>query len=49
MSQHFLLSRPAKTLTLAQVIRMTEGEAETEFRRVGWPETNGAPVLAAAP
>ncbi len=44
MAQHFLLSRPAKTLTLAQVIRMTEEEAEGAFRRVRWPETNGAPV-----
>jgi hypothetical protein len=44
MSQHFLLSRPAKTLSRAQVIRMSEGEAEAAFRRVRWPETDGAPV-----
>ena len=44
MSQHFLLSRPAKTLTLAAVIRMTEEEAEAAFRSVRWADTNGAPV-----
>ena len=44
MAQHFLLSRPAKTLSLAQVFRMTDTEAEAMFRKVRWPETNGAPV-----
>jgi transposase-like protein len=44
MSQHFLLSRAAKTLTLAQVMRMTNEEAETMFARIRWHETNGAPV-----
>src|SRR3984957_20135258 len=44
MSQHFLLSRHAKTLSLAQVFRMTDAEAETTFRKVRWPETDGAPV-----
>ncbi len=44
MSQHFLLSRPAKTLTLAQVFRMTEAQAEAAFAKVRWPETDGAPV-----
>src|SRR6202163_1868537 len=43
MSQHFLLSRPAKTLSLAQVFRMTDTEAEAMFRKVRWPETDGAP------
>ena len=33
ISQHFLLSRAAKTLSLAQVFRMTDAEAETTFRR----------------
>ena len=28
MAQHFLLSRSAKTLSLAQVFRMTDAEAE---------------------
>ncbi len=44
MSQHFLLSRPAKTLSLAQVFRMTDTEAEAMFRKVRWPETDGAPL-----
>jgi transposase-like protein len=44
MSQHFLLSRPAKSLTLAQVFRMSEPEAEATFAKVRWPETNGAPI-----
>jgi len=43
MSQHFLLSPTAKTLTLAGVMRMTDAEAEMAFRRVRWPETNGEP------
>ena len=46
MAQHFLLSRPAKTLSLAQVFRMTDTEAEAMFRKVRWPETDGAPVCA---
>ena len=44
MAQHFLLSRPAKSLSLAQVFRMSDAEAEAIFAKVRWPETNGAPV-----
>lgn len=44
MAQHFLLSRSAKTLTLSQVFRMTDVEAETMFRAMRWSETNGEPV-----
>jgi transposase-like protein len=44
MAQHFLLSRVAKTLTLAQVVRMSDAEAETMFREVRWSDTNGDPV-----
>jgi len=44
MSQHFLLSRASKTLTLAQVVRMSDVEAEKMFREVRWPETNGQPI-----
>jgi transposase-like protein len=46
VSQHFLLTRSAKTLSLAQVFRMTDGEAETTFRRLRWSETDGAPVCS---
>jgi transposase-like protein len=44
MSQHFLLSRRAKTLSLATVFRMTDAEAEDTFRKVRWADTNGDPV-----
>jgi transposase-like protein len=36
MSQHFLLSRQAKTITLAQVMRLSDPEAETMLRRIRW-------------
>ncbi len=36
MSQHFLLSRTAKTLSLAMVFRMSDAEAERTFRNVRW-------------
>lgn len=36
MSQHFLLSSRAKTLSLATVFRMSDAEAEAAFRRVRW-------------
>jgi len=44
VSQHFLLSAKAKSLTLAQVFRLTDAEAETMLRQVRWADTNGAPV-----
>ncbi len=44
MAQHFLLSKAAKTLSLAQVFRMSDEKAEETFRQVRWPETKGAPV-----
>jgi transposase-like protein len=42
MSQHFLLSAKARTLSLASIFRMTDEEAETEFRNVRW--AGGKPV-----
>ena len=42
--QHFLLSSAAKTLSLAQVFRLTDLEAETVFRKVRWTETDGQAV-----
>jgi transposase-like protein len=36
MSQHFLLSAKARTLSLAMVLRMTDLEAETSFRNLRW-------------
>jgi transposase-like protein len=44
MSQHFLLSRNAKTLSLATVFRMSDADAETTFRKLRWEETDGEPV-----
>lgn len=44
MSQHFLLSRQAKSLTLAQVFCLSDAEAEGMFAKVRWPQTNGEPV-----
>ena len=38
MSQHFLLSAKARTLSLASVLRMSDLEAETVFRFVRWPD-----------
>jgi transposase-like protein len=47
MSVHFLQSKAARTLSLAQVFRMTDGEAENAFRKIRWSETNGEPVCPA--
>jgi len=44
VSQHFLLSLAAKTLSLAQVFRMSDAEAEAMFCKVRWFDTNGKPV-----
>lgn len=44
MAQHFLLSPAAKTLTLAQVMRMSDAEAETTFRAVRWADSQGEPT-----
>ena len=44
MSQHFLLSTKARTLSLSDVIRMTDQEAEDRFTRIRWAATDGKPV-----
>src|SRR5580692_5709639 len=44
MTQHFLLSSRAKTLSLASVFRMSDAEAEATFKGVRWSETAGEPV-----
>ena len=38
MSQHFLLSAKARTLSLSAVLRMTDEEAETVFRNLRWTD-----------
>jgi transposase-like protein len=44
MSQHFLLSSKARTLSLASVWRMSDLEAEAMFASIRWTETKGEPV-----
>lgn len=44
MSQHFLQSSKAKTLSLAKVFRMTDAEAERMLCDLRWTSTNGEPV-----
>jgi hypothetical protein len=44
MAQHFLLSAAARSISLRQVLRMEEAEAWRVFRKIRWPDTNGAPV-----
>jgi transposase-like protein len=44
VAQHFLLTRAAKSLTLAMVFRLSDEEAEATFKRVRWPDTDGEPV-----
>lgn len=44
MAQHFLLSRDAKTLSLAAVFRMSDAEAEARFRAMRWADTDGEAV-----
>ena len=44
MVQHFLLSAAARSLSVAKVMRMSEQEVETVFRRLRWLGTDGEPV-----
>src|SRR5580658_6940591 len=44
MAMHFLLTKAAKTLSLAQVFTMKDADAEAMFRRIRWADTNGEPV-----
>src|SRR5260370_15622128 len=41
MPQHFLLSSAAKSLTLGQVARMSDEEAERIFMRLRWQDNGG--------
>ncbi len=47
MSQHFLLSAKARTLTVTAVARMTDAEASRTFRALRWASTDGEPVCPA--
>jgi transposase-like protein len=44
MTQHFLLSSKARTLSLSAVARMSEEEAREAFKQIRWYETQGEPV-----
>jgi transposase-like protein len=44
MSQHFLLSAAARTLSLGKVLRMSDEAAYDAFKAIRWPSTEGAPV-----
>jgi transposase-like protein len=43
MSQHFLLSPAAKTLSLVKVMRMSHDEARDAFRNIRFADTDGEP------
>jgi transposase-like protein len=43
MTQHFLLTSAAKTLSLASVARMSDEEAEAVFRKIRWASNGGDP------
>ena len=44
MSQHFLLSSKARSLSLATIFGLSDTEIEETFRRIRWAETQGDPV-----
>jgi transposase-like protein len=44
MTQHFLLSARARTLSIATVMRMTDEQAEAAFVSIRWAATEGKPV-----
>jgi transposase-like protein len=44
VSQHFLLTAAARSLSLAQVARMSDEEARDTFKRIRWSESAGEPV-----
>lgn len=44
MSQHFLLSKAARSLSLARVARLSDDEARQVFQNIRWASTNGDPV-----
>ena len=44
MSQHFLLSAQARTLSLAKVMRLSDEDAWRTFKAIRWVATDGEPV-----
>src|SRR5882762_6047552 len=43
MAQHFLLNTKARTLSLAQVLRLSDDEAFEAFKAVRWSDNGGQP------
>lgn len=43
MSQHFLLSAKARTLSLASILRMSDDEAHSRFQAIRWADNGGEP------
>jgi hypothetical protein len=43
MSQHFLLTSAARTLSLSVVARMSDEEAHAKFVAIRWTDNNGHP------
>jgi transposase-like protein len=43
VSQHFLLSAAARSLSLAQVARLSDEEAHAKFREIRWADNGGQP------
>jgi transposase-like protein len=43
MAQHFLLSTAGRSLSLAQVARMSDQEAREAFKAIRWSENGGSP------
>jgi transposase-like protein len=44
LTQHFLLSAAARSLTPGKIMRMSDRGAENVFLRLRWPQTDGKPV-----
>jgi len=44
MAQHFLLSPEAKTIDLEKIIKLSDVQAEKQFRLIRWSDTKGKPV-----
>lgn len=44
MSQHFLLSAAARTISLVKVMRMSDAEAFDAFKAIRWADNGGEPV-----
>jgi transposase-like protein len=44
MSQHFLLSAAARTISLKSIFSLSDADAWKLFQRLRWPETGGAAV-----